>query len=278
MAPHDNGWTRVYYATAKEYVIQGEFDRWHARDPARMFGLPDWLAQLGQPLPRTQRASFGYAFTPDVEFLVGGRHYVLELKYASKYEPLALAEVLHHAAWLRRHEAADATDVVPVVVSQFNSWLRLAVDEYLRDQVRLLEVEVLRDNRCADARLFVFDAPLAPWNLKEAPPWLAGLTGDEGRRLRWHHVPETGSWFGLLNEHEHRPVIIQEPYVWLHRHDDGTALVWEGLAPALHERWRSVRSSAGLTTAGSYHLYTATSPVDAGASPTWLSGVAFAPG
>lgn len=137
---------------------------------------------------------------------------------------------------------------------------------------------MLRDNRRADARLFVFDAPLAPWNLKEAPPWLAALTGDEGRRLRWHHVPETGSWFGLLNEHEHRPVIIQEPYVWLHRHDDGTALVWEGLAPALHERWRSVRSSAGLTTAGSYHLYTATSPVDAGASPTWLSDVAFAPG
>lgn len=266
-------WTQLPRADAKEDTLQATFVAWPTRARSQMFGVPDWLERLTvEPVAQKQRTSYGYTFQPDIEFVDAGLRYVLELKYGVKYEPLALAEVLHHAAWLRRHEAAEASHVVPVVVSQFSSWLRLAVDEYLRGQVRLVEVDILKHG---SSELYMFDAPLASWSPWEAPDWLIELTGgkEAAALLRWHYVAETSSWFGMRENHRTRPIIIDEPYVWLHRHDDGTMLVWEGHAPQLGERSRTAGSGCDLTSTGTYYLSASTGTGRATPGPTWLARV-----
>lgn len=113
-----------------------------------MVGVPTWLTRTKVlPIEKPQRArtAFGYSFTSDVELIDGSLHYMIELKRGMKYEPLAMAEVLHHSAWVKRYECAPDRRVVPVIISSFNAWLRLSIDEYLRDAVRYHEVEILDD-------------------------------------------------------------------------------------------------------------------------------------
>lgn len=259
-------------AYGKEADLQAIFNVWHERPRARLFGVPDWLDLIDHaPLSRGPRPSFGYEFTTDVEFVVGSLRYVLELKYGAKFEPLALAEVLHHAAWLRRYEAEAASHVVPVIVSQYSSWLRLAVDEYLRGVVRLVEVCMLEGVR--GEPLFVFDAPLAPWSVKATPSWLTDLT-EESAKLHWHYVAETRSWFGLQRERTVRPHIMDEPYVWVVGGGGKPVVVWEGLAGGRVGRRSPLRSESGLNADGRYFLHTPGQPGDPRAvTPTWLRGV-----
>ncbi|HET9625020.1 MAG TPA: hypothetical protein VFP84_26815 [Kofleriaceae bacterium] len=263
------GWQKLVSAQVLERQVQDLFEGWASRPDPSLFGLPDWLAAIRQaPIDQDlrRRTSFGYDFIPDVEFVVGTQRFVLELKHGVKYEPLALAEVLHHAAWLKRYAADDASQVVPVIVSQYSAWLRLAIDEYLRAAVRHVEVSVLAE---ADGKsLFAFDVPLAPWRLaKTLPDWLAAL--EPPADLHWHHVAENDSWFGLKQKLRTRPTVLEEPYVWLVRSGE-RVLAWEGWAARLGERMRDARSADGLLDAnGRYFLST---PHVGEEGPTWLAG------
>lgn len=266
-------WRPLTRQSVRERELQGLFESWPARNASLLFGVPDWLNAIDvPPLPGTERRrrSFGYDFTPDIEFIVGRTRYVLELKHGNKFEPQALAEVLHHAAWSKRYEAHLASQVVPVVVSQYNAWLRLAIDEYLRGVVRYVEADALEASE--NATIWAFDVPLAPWTVKPPPPWLTDLDPRAGK-LRWHHVAETDSWFGLTQELTMRPTVIEEPYVWIVGGSDRPVLLWEGWSAKRGELWRSVRSPDQRWNAnGSYFLSGGEDTrSEAAHSPAWLA-------
>ena len=113
-------WHRLEKVSTREKDLQAVFDDWHdtrygramaeAKAPARATLLK------GQP-------GGGYAFTPDV--LWTDARLVVELKCAAKFEPQALAEVLHHAWALEESYKAPFKSLM---VSSYNPWLRRAVD------------------------------------------------------------------------------------------------------------------------------------------------------
>lgn len=266
-------WRELTRQKVRERELQGLFESWPTRDASLLFGVPDWLNAIDvAPLPMQERRrrSFGYSFTPDIEFIAGQLRYVFELKHGDKYEPQALAEVLHHAAWSKRYEAHLASKVVPVIVSQYNAWLRLAIDEYLRGVVRYVEADVLEG--LEGAAVFAFDVPLAPWTVQLPPPWLTALDPRAGK-LHWHHVAETDSWFGLAQELTMRPTIIEEPYVWIVGGSERPVLLWEGWSAKRGESWRSVRSpDQRLDANGRYFLSGGRNTrTQATPSPTWLA-------
>jgi hypothetical protein len=266
-------WRYLQRKKVLERELQNLFDSWMKRDGSLLFGVPDWLNAIDVPplnrLPA--RRAFGYEFTPDVEFIVGRLRYVLELKQGDKFEPMALAEVLHHAAWSKRYEADQASHVVPVIVSQYNSWLRLAIDEYLRGVIRYVEVVALEDPaNPGNANLWAFEAPLAPWTIKPPPTWLVALD-PKASMLHWHHVAETDSWFGLREKQPARPAIMEAPYVWVMGGFDSPVLLWEGGTAKRGELWSAVRSPDGSGANGRYFLLRGEDmQAPAVRSPTWL--------
>lgn len=268
-------WLKLKPKRVLEGELQKLFDGWVIR-MAPLFGVPDWLDAIRlPPVSRGDRTrcSFGYEFTPDVEFVVGSQRYVVELKHGAKYEPLALAEVLHHAAWLKRYEAERASQVVPVIVSQYNGWLRLAIDEYLRAVVRYVEALVLEGPE--GTSLFAFDVPLAPWTVQQPPSWLIELD-PRVLSLRWHRVAENDSWFGFAEEMSTRPTFLEVPYVWIVRGGtDRPVLLWEGWAVRRGDRWAKATSPNGdLDANGRYFLTTTGTRSAATEAPSWLTGVA----
>jgi hypothetical protein len=271
-------WLKLTTKRILENELQALFDGWATRADELLFGVPDWLDAIRlPPIPRGEertRRSFGYDFTPDVEFVVGPQRYVVELKHGAKYEPLALAEVLHHAAWLKRYESERASQVVPVIVSQYNAWLRLAIEEYLRAVVRYVEALVLE--RPDKTSLFAFDVPLAPWTIQQPPSWLTELD-PRAVTLHWHHVAENDSWFGLAQGMPTRPTFLEVPYVWIVRGGaDRPVLFWEGWAAKRGDQWTKATSPGGdLDANGRYFLTTTRTRSAATDAPSWLTGVAL---
>lgn len=259
-------WLKLTAKRVLEKELQSLFDGWATRADAALFGVPDWLDAIRvPPIPRGKRTrrSFGYDFTPDVEFVVEPQRYVVELKHGVKYEPLALAEVLHHAAWLKRYEAERASQVVPVIVSQYNAWLRLAIEEYLRAIVRYVEALVLEVTDAGHDKisLFAFDVPLAPWTVQQPPSWLTELD-PRAATLHWHRVAENDSWFGLTQEVPTRPIFLEVSYVWIVRSGaDRPVLLWEG--------------DGDLDANGRYFLTTSRTRNAETDAPSWLNSAAL---
>lgn len=118
-----------------ESHLQAIFDQWNdATCGTQIAGAPKWLLDCRGP---NQRRSFQaesysrYRFTPDV-FWDNPTLVVLELKHGAKYQPLALAEVLHHAWKLGDPKVLGGKSEghpLPVIVSSSNDtgWLRAAL-------------------------------------------------------------------------------------------------------------------------------------------------------
>lgn len=211
-------WRTIESMSGGEDTIQRVFDHLTGHLAA---GWPPWLLSRGTNVGRRRRPSFGYSFETDAEFIHGDHHYVVELKRAPKYEPLALAEVLHHAEWIRRYEAT-ASHVVPVIVSSTNFWTRLAVAA-VPNGVRYYEADLYRID---DRILMWLDEPLAPWKPDAAPPPVARGTTTE---LYWHYIPRTKTWVGMRRRYSERPLILEEPHAMVTElADQGGYVVWEG--------------------------------------------------
>lgn len=162
-----------------ERQLVAQFVQWLNNEDTQLVGVPDWMRLAWPWKPHDGQASNEYRFplwrsqtTRRNEHCRadmlgryhaedgGAENYVFEFKYGKKYEPLAFAEVLHHAQTLyeRRSELEDLSvwakeaPVVPVIVAQHNRWNRAAI-HYLaqrlrpqgefRDAIRLVEVTVL---------------------------------------------------------------------------------------------------------------------------------------
>jgi hypothetical protein len=156
-------------AASHESDLQVVFDAWPEHVAGKKAGLllagvPRMLERLPRP-SRPCTPAFGYSFTPDALFSDGEHQLVVELKRAA-YEPLPLAEALHHAEFLSAY-ASTPRPTTPVIVSSYNCWLRLALANLRRNSYRegalgYFEVDWLREPGTR-RRILWFDAPIDPF-------------------------------------------------------------------------------------------------------------------
>jgi hypothetical protein len=202
------GWLRLHSRKTLEAKLQLVFNQWGSgQTGCTLAGVPGWLASLGPPEPRGSFDREGYAFRPDVLW----PEHVAELKSAEKFEPIALAEALHHAQCL---SMARHVPVTPILITSYNGWLRRAL-EFLftrgiqRHHIRYVEVGHLALARGQEHFMW-FDEPYAPW--EPAPvSSLPACIGEMTRFGTWYYVAETRSWHALRDRQDARPVIPEGP-------------------------------------------------------------------
>src|SRR5689334_12874277 len=115
------GWSRLHPRKTLEQKLQRVFDQWGSKQTeCTLAGVPRWLTALGVPERRTGFDREGYSFRPDVLWA----QHVAELKSAEKFEPVALAEALHHAQCLSMERDVPVT---PILITSYNGWLRRAL-------------------------------------------------------------------------------------------------------------------------------------------------------
>jgi hypothetical protein len=183
-----------------EKELQEVFTRW-GTDRARFLvaGVPGWLLRLGPP-EATQRFKVGHAavsFQPDVIWKDAERTYVVELKSAAKYEPLAVAQVFFEASLLQHEQKLGGLGLkpVPVAITRFNYWNRGALSFLLEEGFQwgheyYLEFDVVK---LGQQRCLWLDAPLAPLTPVISPPAAADV--ETGMR-HWYRIGSCDAWFG----------------------------------------------------------------------------------
>lgn len=220
-----------------ESLVQSIFDSWPKRTKT-IAGAPTWLRKCRESNKRESFDAFGYSFTPDVLWNGERERYLLELKCANKYEPLALAEALHHAQILEALYSEADQLVVPVLVTMYSPWLRAAVAR-LRSSavvVHSLEMDILEDDVQGDTA-FWFDDPHADWTPSEVPEV---LRASHLRHWNWHYVDATSTWIAIKGKLERRPVFFEEPYVMVARafgpadRELDEYYLWQGTPPRRH--------------------------------------------
>jgi len=211
-------------------------------------GCPKWLAaSRPSSLRKTLTAEAGHQYRPDVVWEAADRSFVIELKSAAKYEPLALPEVLHHARSIARasgaHGANDVRPVVPVMVTQYNAWLREALeflfDNGLRSEaLHYLEFELLNtsaDRGGTEQRILWLDEPFAPWVQVDPPAEsqvprraLGGMFSEP--TSRWYRIDATDTW--VVTEPEHgvdvRPSFVEGRYGMVAPAGPRSLVCWTG--------------------------------------------------
>jgi Mrr N-terminal domain len=230
------GWTNLHPHEVGEADIQRHMASWDRAVPGAWshVGAPTWLDALRPVKADTYCASalLGYGFRPDILAESNGTHLVVELKCARKYEPLALAEVLHHAHLLSQGLAQlpqpQAVPYVPVLVTQYNAWLRSALEflrlNGLRDgSIKYVEFTSLR---FGNEMILWFDEPFAPWEPSSAPPLPACLS--VGSR-QWYKISGADTWIAVDHEINGRPALWTVPYLMLTvDRANSRMLMWEG--------------------------------------------------
>jgi len=174
--------------------------------------------------------AFGYSFTPDALFHDGNDLYVVELKWAAKYEPMALAEVLHHAEFLSTDN--QTKQVHPVIIASWNGWLRLALTHLhkhglARDVVAYYEADSLQSKEDGERFIWI-DAPLAPWNAARPDRRPPCLGKHDASHLTWYRVDDVDSWYGVSAPMPERPPFIQAPYAMVTPISTDLCLAWDG--------------------------------------------------
>lgn len=220
------GWTQLQPSIHREADIQGHFNTW--QQPAqrrRRAGAPDWLEDLQDIVPQKHFSTkLGYGFYPDVLATSRNQQLVLELKCARKYEPLALAEALHHA-WMLSHTIKEGGvehgrgPWIPVLVTQYSTWLRAAVAQLRagkleHESLRYIELTTLWAGDAARDPLIWFDDPFTGWDGEHPvpPPALPVGLVAEGN---WYHVKDTKTWICVKDPMKTRVAVWTVPYLML---------------------------------------------------------------
>lgn len=240
-------WHRLEKVATREKDLQAVFDNWHDTRAGRaVAGVPAWLDALGPPDKRKGHPGGGYAFTPDV--LWTDARLVVELKCAAKFEPQALAEVLHHAWALEEVLKAPFRSLM---VSSYNPWLRRAVDLLVArglDPRCLIHMEADHLSLPTTERSFVWlDTPRAAWRAPDGPPPPCIPEGFAPASARWYVVNETGSWIATERPAPGRPTFMRGAYAMLTpvSREPGRYLLWTGRAPEA-DASRAEAEHAGL--------------------------------
>jgi hypothetical protein len=213
-----------------------------------LVGCPSWLnARRKSSLPKTLTSSLGYDFRPDLVWEGDGGSFVIELKSSVKYEPIALPEALHHAWMLEEgplaKKASVRRPVVPVMVTQYNVWLRASL-EFLfarglgRDALHYLEFDALSvpsSSNEAESRILWFDEPFAPWVRVDPSREIARLARDFKAALlheprHWYWIEATSTWVTTECEqaNDQRPLFIDGPYSMIVHAGGDSFVLWTG--------------------------------------------------
>jgi hypothetical protein len=207
------------------------FDHWPAHGHV-VAGTPPWLNGI-KVRKRELYKGRGYSWQADVELdAIDGQRWVIELKHGAKYEPLALAEVLHHAHALGR---VLGRPVKPAIISSYNSWLRMALwylkEQYTIEPVAYCEATVLQRVTEDNRYVIWLDLPFAASRVIEAAP--AGLPASlRNARLSWYRVDATRSWLALPSgaARDTSSPFIDGRYLQLTETSDGGYVLWLGEA------------------------------------------------
>lgn len=217
------GWFRLETAPTVERALQDVFDAWGTRpSTCTVVGVPDWLRDLGVPETRSSFELEGYRFHPDVVWTT----HVAELKCAVKYEPLALAEGLHHAQCL---SVMRERAITPILVTSYSAYMRRAL-EFLfshgveAETIRYVEVGHLHAPSTQEQFMW-FDAPFAAWKGAERLP---GCIPQDAHKGHWYYVHETRTWCRISAERRERPLVPDGPTVLVSDVGDGRYVYWSG--------------------------------------------------
>lgn len=161
-------------------------------------GFPSWLLAETRKNIASRVSCDAYGFTPDVVWN-GVAPIVAELKRSSKWEEIALVEVLHHAKRLQSASEGDqATEYTPLMICSYSAWTRSALC-YLfehglqKDSIRYLETTFL-ENESGQRFLWLYD-PFAEWIREETAPFSsAEMTSDP---IDWYQVAQSQVWIGM---------------------------------------------------------------------------------
>ncbi|WP_155893825.1 hypothetical protein [Cystobacter fuscus] len=231
---------------AKEMVLQSIFDKWDEPD-VPVAGVPDWLWELPKP-SRPSITSFGYNSKPDAYWGDSKPRIVGELKYGAKFEPFAVAEVLHYAHLLRLKLGGDP--ILSLVISQPNYCIRAAITELASPVLRHIEADLLS----LDGKTLLWlSCPHAA--LSEEPPLPADVPLEqEWSSLRWSAVEGEQTWIAHNGMHE--PPFLQGAAAMLSRFRNGGRyewVLWVGTLPAFGVEW----SNAQWAAAGDFWIWDA---------------------
>ncbi|CAM3214622.1 hypothetical protein G4177_26835 [Corallococcus sp. ZKHCc1 1396] len=233
---------------AKEKVLQDIFNRWGERK-APVAGAPDWLWELPTPT-RPFTNAFGYSFTPDAYWGQIQPRMVAELKYGTNFEPIAVAEALHHAHLLRLIEGGEP--IRPILVTQLNYWIRATIAELGNTELRHIEADLLTID---SQTLLWLSAPhaimSAPALLPEESPLARNWTS-----LHWFNVEGESGWSWVAHDGGSKTPFIQGPTAMLSKFRNGARyrwVLWTGQLPPLGTK----RGQQDWDKAGSYWVWDA---------------------
>lgn len=204
----------VTSAVIGESKLQDVFDRWGTdRSGMLVAGAPNWLLKRGNPVERrTYVIEHAMTFRPDVIWDDPDGMYVIELKSASKNEPLAIAQAFFEAFLLGQRANAPGRKPIPVIMTRFNHWNRGALSYLLEGGFQwgrefYLEFDVVEhDGR----RWLWFDAPLAPLiPVKRPLPFLDEKTSF----AHWYRIGSCEAWFGSEEPLASRDGVPQRPAI-----------------------------------------------------------------
>lgn len=216
----------------------------HADGVGPLLGIPAWLANIRSvsrelPIPLFEGNDAG-SCRVDLVGTNGGENFVFELKHAAKYEPIALAEALHHAEVMEHKPPCSSywtpsSPVTAVLITQWNAWLRAACARLWRQikepaRLRLLEVQVLN---LPGAGLSFWISEVHPDGMKssklpsELPDSVVAALGD----VRWHQSPtEAGGWQASRENSDQVVAVVKDP-------QSGGWVVWAGKPTELGTYW-----------------------------------------
>lgn len=222
------GWTQLLPDPVREKLIQQFCEDWKGRPPVgyRVAGAPTWWGDVTSADPGTQEEVWrGYPFCPDVFWNTrDDRLFLLELKSSSKWQPLALPEVLHHAEMLQRPPQGEPIKgpLTPVIISSVrsarsSSWLRASL-RYLenggfrREQLLLFYEFCSVKWKAESETLFWFDEPFARWELAD-PAF--NLPPEYREGFAWYKLANNSAWIVTrmqLPDAEIAPLYWTQPY------------------------------------------------------------------
>ncbi len=207
------------------------------REKPLLFGVPPWLEEAlrhkpltGTQIPRAEE--IGYRFRPDLVLRdeTSRKTWVIELKYAEKYEPYVVAQALFEAYWLSHEGNGEFKDVVACAIGRYNVANRGAI-RHLRDKagddpvLQYAEVQICGFAE-AEPRILWFEDPLREkWERKQ-PPDVAQVRYSSFKH--WYWMRDTQAWFGFKSQQQERKPLYLIDH-WVQVSGDEQAMIgWEG--------------------------------------------------
>jgi hypothetical protein len=243
---------------AKEMFLQTIFDKWTEQKPpdssldntkteqrTPIAGVPDWLWVLPSP-ERPSLTGFGYKSQPDAFWENCDPRVVGELKYGTKYEPFAVAEVLHYAHLLRRK--LGGAPIRSVVISQLNYCIRAAVSEISSPVLQHVEADLLS---LGSQKFLWLSCPHANLVGPSAMPPDVPLKRD-WTSLRWFGVEGEPTW--IAHDEAHDPPFLQGSVAMLSRFRNSSRyqwMLWTGKLPEWETDWSKIQ----WAQAGSFWIW-----------------------